>query len=150
MIKSTMDYLDSDSELSLLKIKSTVAEPIRSVLTESDIAQLRKAVARVHMHESVMGYVRDLMRASRDLEQLDLGLSPRGGIHLMFASKARALLSSRNYVIPDDVKFMAHKVLDHRLILSPEAELEGQSQAGITDGLLSAVAAPKGSFKEED
>lgn len=150
MIKSNMDYLDADSELNLLKVKSTMAEPIGAVLTEEDVLQLRKAVARVHMHESVMGYVRDLMRASRDLEQLDLGLSPRGGIHLMFASKARALLSSRNYVIPDDVKFMAHKVLDHRLILSPEAELEGQTQAAITDALLTSVSAPKGSFKEED
>jgi MoxR-like ATPase len=90
------------------------------------------------------------MRASRDLEQLDLGLSPRGGIHLMLASKGRALLSSRDYVIPDDVKFMAHKVLDHRLILSPEAELEGQTQAAITEGLLEAVPVPKGDFSEED
>jgi MoxR-like ATPase len=150
MIKSNMDYLDAESELSLLKIKSDVTEPIRAVLTETEISELRRAVAMVHMHESVMGYVRDLMRESRDLEQLDLGLSPRGGIHLMYASKARALLSSRDYVIPDDVKAMAHKVIDHRLILSPEAELEGQTQAAITDGLLSSVPVPKGSFREED
>jgi MoxR-like ATPase len=150
MIKSRMDYLDAESELNLLKIKSGVGEPLRPVLSEEDLAELRHAITMVHMHESVMGYVRDIMRASRDLEQLDLGLSPRGGIHLMYVSKAHALLSSKGYVIPDDVKAVAHKVLDHRLILSPEAELEGQTRAGITEGLLASVPVPKGDFGEKD
>ena len=149
MIKSKMDYLDSEAELGLLKLKGIITEEPKGVLTSKDIELMQDAVLDVHTHESVLGYVRDIMRASRELEQLELGLSPRGGIHLMLASKAHAFLSGRDYVIPDDVKTMVHKVVDHRLILSPEAELDGQTQASVTDLLTSQIAVPKGDFKEE-
>lgn len=149
MVKSVMDYLDSESELGLLKLKGILSEDPKSVLTQRDIHVMREAVIDVHIHESVLGYVRDIMRASRDLEQLELGLSPRGGIHLMSAAKAHAFLLGREYMIPDDVKAVAHKVMDHRLILSPEAELEGQTQASVTESLLTSIPVPKGDFKEE-
>ena len=148
MIKSGMDYLGPEDELGLLRLKGIVAEEPKVVLTVKDVEQMKEAVIDVHTHESILGYVRDIMRISREMEQLELGLSPRGGIHLMQSSKAHALLYGRDYAIPDDVKAMAHKVIDHRLILTPEAELDGQTQASVTDMILSQVPVPKGDFKE--
>ncbi|MGD9962504.1 MAG: AAA family ATPase [Thermoplasmata archaeon] len=148
MMKSRMDYLGPEDELSLLRLKGIVAKEPKAVLSVKDVDLMREAVVGVHTHESILGYVRDIMRLSRDMEELELGLSPRGGLHLMQASKAHALLSGRDYAIPDDVKAMAHKVVDHRLILTPEAELDGQTQASVTDMIVSQVPVPKGDFKE--
>lgn len=150
MIRSTMDYLDPESELEMLKLKGRRTAKPRNVLKAEDIMRMRAGIFDVHMHESVVVYVRDIMIATRDMEQLELGLSPRGGMHLMLAAKAHAYLSGRGYVIPDDVKSMAHKVMDHRLILTPEADLEGQTQGSVTESVLSNVPIPKGDFSEDD
>jgi MoxR-like ATPase len=100
----------------------------------------------VHSHRSILVYIRDITRSTRQREQLEYGLSPRGGVHLLATAKAHALLSGRSYVIPDDVKAMAHKVMDHRLMLSPEAELEGLTASSMTESILSEVPVPKGDF----
>lgn len=149
MIRSTMDYLDPESEMEMLKLKGREPRMPKNVLTPEDIRKMRAGVFDVHMHESVIEYVRDIMVTTRDVEQLELGLSPRGGMHLMLAAKAHAYLSGRGYVIPDDVKSMAHKVADHRLILTPEADLEGQTQGSVTESVLSNVPIPKGDFRED-
>ena len=150
MIRSTMDYLDPESEMEMLKLKSRRTTKPRNVLKAEDIMRMRAGIFDVHMHESVVEYVRDIMIATREVEQLELGLSPRGGMHLMLAAKGHAYLSGRGYVIPDDVKGMAHKVMDHRLILTPEADLEGQTQGSVTESVLSSVPIPKGDFSEDD
>jgi len=149
LIRSTMDYLDSESELEMLKLKGRPQGTPKQVLKPEDIYRMRAGVYGVHMHESVIEYVRDIMRAMRDVEQIELGLSPRGGMHLMLAAKAHAYLSGRGYVIPDDVKSMAHKVIDHRVILTSEADLEGQTPGSVTETVLSEVPIPKGDFTED-
>ena len=149
LIRSTMDYLDPESEMEMLKLKGRVSRKPSKVLQPDDIRRMRVGVLDVHVHESVVEYVRDIMTSTRDMDQLELGLSPRGGMHLMLAAKAHAYLSGRSYVIPDDVKSMAHKVIDHRLILTPEADLEGQTQGSVTESVLSEVPIPKGDFRED-
>jgi MoxR-like ATPase len=117
------------------------------VLAKDAVISMRDEIVEIHAHPSILEYIESLTRATRDVEELDLGLSPRGAIHLLQTSKARAYLRGRTYVIPDDVKAMAHKVIDHRLILSPEAELGGMTRSGITDSILSSVTVPKGEFR---
>ena len=104
---------------------------------------MRGEASEVYAETSVLRYVRDLARATREMEELELGLSPRGAIHLLLTSKAHAYISGRDYLIPDDVKAMAHKVMDHRLILTPEADLEGRTRPWVTDKVLSKVPVPK-------
>jgi MoxR-like ATPase len=149
MIRSTMDYLDPESEMEMLKLKGREPRTPKAVLRPEDIRKMRAGVFDVHVHDSVVEYVRDIMVTTRDVEQLELGLSPRGGMHLMLAAKGHAYLSGRGYVIPDDIKSMAHKVVDHRLILTPEADLEGQTQGSVTESVLSKVPIPKGDFRED-
>ncbi len=146
MIKSNMDYLDDKSEVDILKMKTKLEQFPMPVIKKRDIDHMREAVQRTYVHDSVYEYVRDISRATRAVDDLELGLSPRGAIHLLQVSQARAYIRGRDYVIPDDVKDMAHKVVDHRLILSPEADMEGLTRSGITDSVLSSVAIPKGDF----
>ncbi len=146
MIKSNMDYLDEKREVDILKLKTRAEQFPVAVMRRRDIERLRESVQRTYVHDTVYEYVRDIARATRALDDLELGLSPRGAIHLIQVAQARACIRGRDYVIPDDVKDMAHKVIDHRLILTPEADMEGLTRSGITDSVLSAVAVPKGDF----
>ncbi len=147
MVKSAMDYLDQRKEVEILKLKNEGEVPPEMVLSREAIVDLRQDLVNVHVHASIIEYIESVARATRAIDELDLGLSPRGAIHLLQTSKARAYINGRGYVIPDDVKGMAHKVIDHRLILAPEAELGGMTKAGVTDSVLASVTVPKGEFR---
>ena len=147
MVKSVMDYLDQKREIDILKLKNEPDRKPEMVLSRDAIIEMRDDMVNVHVHPSILEYIESIARATRAIDELDLGLSPRGAIHLLHTAKAHAYITSRSYVIPDDVKAMAHKVIDHRLILSPEAELGGMTRAGVTDSILSSVTVPKGEFK---
>ena len=150
MIKSSMDYLARERELDILKLKGSFERTPDAVLSKDAILDMRHDIRHVHSHPSIMDYIEDIARATRAIDELDLGLSPRGAIHLMHTAKAYAYIHGRTYVIPDDVKAMAHKVMNHRMILSPEAELGGLTRAGVTDTVLAAVPVPKGEFRSAD
>jgi MoxR-like ATPase len=147
MIKSSMNYLSEAQEIAILKLKTSQEQSPASVLQRDDILKMVGEVTGIHTDSSILKYIGEITRATREVEELDLGLSPRGGIHILLTAKARAYLEGRPYVIPDDVKAMAHKVIDHRLILSPEAELGDLTKASITDSILSSISVPKGEFK---
>lgn len=146
MIKSNMDYLDEKREIDILRLKSDVEAAVEMAMTRSSILEMKDDAQRIYAHSSILQYVEGIARATRSVDELDLGLSPRGAIHLLRTAKARAYIHGRDYAIPDDVKAMAHKVVDHRLILSPEADLGGMTKATITDSILSQVPVPKGEF----
>jgi len=139
----SMDYLEPKQELEMLKRKSEnntvqVTSPGRHV-----ISSLIGMHQKVYIEESVLSYILDILAETRQSEKIVLGASPRAGEHLVYASKAYALIHGRDYVIPDDVKCVAGKVLGHRLMLSAEAELEGLSTAKIIDDVLQSVKIPK-------
>ena len=147
MVKSVMDYLNKQQEVDILKLKSAEEKQPNMVLSREAIIDMSKDIIKIYAHPSILDYVDEIARATRAIDDLDLGLSPRGAIHLLHTAKAHAYIHGRSYTIPDDVKAMAHKVLDHRLILSPEAELGGMTRAGTTDSILSSVPVPKGEFR---
>lgn len=101
------------------------------------------AVADVRLTDEVIGYVADLVRATRDSADVDTGASPRAAAMLAVAARARAALDGRDYVIPDDVKLLALPALRHRLVLSPAAEIEGRRVDQVLAGLVERVAAPR-------
>lgn len=149
-IKSSMDYLDKEHEIEILQLRNEPDKTTEIVLSRKAIFDMISDVALVFAHPSVIAYIRDIARETREVEELDFGLSPRGAIHLLNAAKAHAYLRGRTYVIPDDVKDMAHRVIDHRLMTSPEAELTGVTRASITESILSSLAVPKGEFGREE
>jgi MoxR-like ATPase len=109
----------------------------------SEIAEARKEVAAVNVEAPLFGYIAAIARRSREWPSLTLGVSPRGAVHLMQLSKATAAMSGRDFVLPDDVKRAALPVFRHRLILKPEADLEGLTADQVTTDILAAVEVPK-------
>jgi MoxR-like ATPase len=93
--------------------------------------------------DEVLGYIVDIVGATRHSPSLQLGVSPRGATALLATARSWAWLSGRNYITPDDVKAMARPTLRHRVALRPEAELEGASPDGVLDGILAAVPVPR-------
>ena len=116
---------------------------VRPVATADDLKAGRAAVRQVLMADEVLGYIVDIVRATRSSPALQLGVSPRGATALMATARSWAWLSGRGYVTPDDVKAMARPVLRHRVGLRPEAELEGATADGVLDGILSSVPVPQ-------
>lgn len=107
------------------------------------IADVSEAVSAVRLTEDVVAYIADLVRATRESADIDIGASPRAGAMLAGAARAHAALEGRDYVIPDDVKTLAVPALRHRLVLSPAAEIEGRRVEQVLDGLVNQVAAPR-------
>jgi MoxR-like ATPase len=119
------------------------AAGVRPVASAADIAAGHAAVGAVSATPDVMGYIVDLVRATRSAPSLSLGVSPRGATALLATSRAWAWLSGRDYVTPDDVKALARPTLRHRLQLRPEAELEGSTADGVLDSVLATVPVPR-------
>ncbi len=100
-------------------------------------------VSRVTLVEEIVGYIVDIVRATRESPDLESGASPRAASLLARAACARAALHGRDYTIPDDVKLLAPAVLRHRMILSPSAEIDGRQIDAIVDNLVEKVEAPR-------
>ena len=118
--------------------------PATSVLTPATILELQSLVERVHVEDEVLEYVVRLARATRSHGRLLLGVSPRAALALVQAARAKALLDARDYVLPDDVKQLSASVLAHRLVLTPEAEMDGTSADDILTQTLSRVSLRRG------
>ena len=116
---------------------------IRPVLAGSEVIALRAAVAQVRVEPTVRDYVTRIVRATREEASFALGASPRAGVSLFLAARAEAFLSGRDFVTPDDVKALAAPVLRHRVVLTPEAEVEGQTVDERLAALLASVPAPR-------
>jgi MoxR-like ATPase len=114
-------------------------EELKSVGEGSRWSELQTAVAKIHVDSSVEDYVVELVGASRSHQAVELGASPRSTLALVAAARARAALSDRDYVLPDDVKAMARPVLSHRLVLSPEGRLRGLKPSRVVDELTASV-----------
>ena len=107
-----------------------------------DILAAQRAVRAIHVEPAVQAYILALGVATRGANDVALGASPRGVLALLAAAQAAAAIDARDFVTPDDVKTVAPLVLAHRIIVRPEAELEGASAPAIVTRLLASVPAP--------
>lgn len=152
MLKVKIDYPTKDEEKEILKRMATLGPKpeAKPVLSIDEILETRKIVNEVYIDEKVTNYILDLVFATRypvkyhlDIQPLLLtGASPRASIALFIASKAHAFLEGRGYVVPQDIKQIAHAVLRHRLRRSYEAEAEDVSTDDIIDRILKTVPVP--------
>jgi MoxR-like ATPase len=150
LLKLTMPVPGRELELEVLARHAAGFDPrdlaaagIGPVAGPEDLAAGTRAVRTVAVAPEVMGYIVDVVRATRGSPSLALGVSPRGATALLATSRAWAWLSGRDYVTPDDVKALARPTLRHRVQLRPEAELEGTSVDGVLDSVLAAVPVPR-------
>jgi len=116
---------------------------VRAVATRDDLVRLRDQVRRVDCDEAIIRYVREVVGRTRRSQKIALGGGPRASINLLLASKALAVLRGRGFVTPDDVKALAKPIMRHRIVLEPEAELEGLDRDTAIDHVLEQVAVPR-------
>ncbi|QKY20476.1 MoxR family ATPase [Halolamina sp. CBA1230] len=117
-------------------------DTIEQVVSSDELTAARSVVADVHVAEPVREYILDLVRATRDSSDVEHGASPRATLAFLNTAKAAAAIDGREYVIPDDVKDLAHPVLRHRLVLSTDAELGGESVDDLVDEFIASVPVP--------
>jgi MoxR-like ATPase len=148
LMQAELGYPDEPQERAVLALQrhgvaSPPLERIRPVLDAQQIVTARDQVDATTVSDEVMGYLLAVIRATRGLPSVALGASPRAAVHLLAAAKARARLAGRDFVIPDDVAAMAPPVLRHRLVLTPEAELERFGPGQAIAAALSSVPVPR-------
>ncbi len=139
LVKLQMRYPEPAVEKQMLVTYSRPLEEVKAVLSPPDVLALQRLADAVHVDDELFDYVLALVRFSRSHRRVALGASPRAALALVHAARARALLGGRDYVLPDDVKRLAGPVLGHRILLSPEAELEGATGPAIVDEALDKV-----------
>lgn len=150
LLKIRVTYPSRASELGMLDNYSRGFDAERAsdvrpppVLDEAQCRELRGAVDGVKVAPEVREYIADIVRATREDPSLTLGGSPRASVALFRTARAAALLAGREFATPDDVKQFALPVLRHRVMVSPEAEVEGRSSDDVLDALLTRIVAPK-------
>jgi MoxR-like ATPase len=151
MLKITMKAPDRAEELSLAQRTMTKDAPetvltagvVQAVIKAEDLAALREGLGAIVVRDELSGYLVDIVRATRAHESVLVGAGPRATQSLMMASRAYAAISGRDFVTPDDIKVMALPVLEHRLILRPEFEIEGLTVAEVIQQILQQIAVPR-------
>ena len=147
LMRIRMGYPDRTAELAMLELHGAdaiAAEDLDPVATDKEVVAMVATATAVHLAPSLRGYIIDIAHATRRHPQLALGVSPRAALALQRSARARAASQGRDYVVPDDLKAMAGPVLEHRLVLSPEAQLQGLTQAEVLASALSSVPVPTG------
>ena len=150
MMKLNVDYPSKEEELKIMQRMSDLnfKKSTKTILNKKDIAAIQNEINKVSISESIEKYIIEIVNATRKPSSVKLnefedyisfGASPRASINLSLASKANAFLSNRDYVMPDDVKEIAHDVLNHRIILNYEAEAEGIKPELIIKNILEKV-----------
>jgi MoxR-like ATPase len=143
---------EEDRILGLYQGRGTLGHPLDLLgpagdggagLNRAEILKAREALAGVTAKPEVLGYIGQIARRTRELDQVLMGASSRAAVHMLQASKARALMSGREFVIPDDVKRVCRPVLRHRLTLQPDAYIEGFTPDDILATVLERVEVPR-------
>jgi MoxR-like ATPase len=150
LFKIAVGYPSRDAELAMLALHESGFDPERggggppvdAVLAPGEARALRELVDGVRVAPGVRDYIAAITRATRDDPGLALGASPRATVALMRAARANAVLDGRDYATPDDVKSRALPALRHRVMLSPELDVEGKSADDVLEAILLRVAAP--------
>ncbi len=144
MFRLILDYPTDEEEAEVIRRKHLGEATDLAVLADpSTLLRMQNTCRTVFIEEDVINYIRDIVVRTRNDPQILLGGSPRASLVLMNASKTRAAMDGRDYVVPEDVRRLSVQALNHRLILKPEAELEGLTVERIVSKILGEVDCPK-------
>ncbi len=142
LMKITVGYPGRTAELEILERHGDRAPEITAVVSATTVNALSRAARSIHVAPMLRGYIIDIAEATRRHHAVTLGMSPRSVLALQNAARVQAAAVLRSYVTPDDVKALARHVIPHRLLLSPEAQIQGVSALQIVDQILDAIPVP--------
>ena len=150
LFKHTLSYPDREAELKIVAsygkrsgMQKIASLGIAAAVTAEQLNEAVATVGQVRLQDDIVTYIVDLIRETRQSPSIETGASPRAAAALAAAARARAALEGRDFVIPDDIKLLVLPALRHRIILSPAAEIEGQTADQILTGLIEQVTAPR-------
>ena len=151
MLKITMTAPGRDEELILAQRMLGDDSPeatlgrgtVQAVIKAEELGELRRSLQNITLREELVGYIVDIVRATRQHESVLVGAGPRATQNLLLAARAHAAMNGNDFVTPDDIKAMAVPVLEHRLILRPEFEIEGLAVGEVIERILQEIAVPR-------
>jgi MoxR-like ATPase len=148
LFKVNIHYPSLENEIELLKEqqnrKNVDKESlVKAVVSKSELVSFQQLVKEVFVHEQLLNYIAQIVNKTRDNHNLSLGASPRASLAILDASKALAAISGRDFITPEDVKFVAYPIIGHRVMLTPEREMEGFSAKQIIQQIIDSVEIPR-------
>jgi MoxR-like ATPase len=148
MFRLIMEYPSQEEELDILKrfekdFFNEIEDQVQNVIKVKDLKKGREIVSRIKIGDDLMKYIADVIHNTRSNPDLFLGASPRASLAIMKSAKAMAALSGRDFVTPDDIKHVSYPVLNHRLQLNPEREMEGVELRDVLNNILEKIEIPR-------
>jgi MoxR-like ATPase len=148
LFKIIMEYPTLEQEQSILRrfqndFNGALRDTALAVLSPEDIADCQRLIEQVYIREELLDYIAAIVHSTRSNGDLFLGASPRASLALMKSAKAVAAMDGRNYVTPDDIRYVSFPVLNHRIILTPEREMEGYTTREVIDDLVKKIEVPR-------
>jgi len=123
--------------------RKRISETVEAVLSVEEIQSCQSLVEKIHISDQLLDYIAAIINNTRNNGDLFLGASPRASLAIMQSAKAYAALNARNFVTPDDIQFVAYHVLNHRIILTPEREMEGMEVLDVVRDIIAKVEVPR-------
>ncbi len=145
MIKTTMGYPDRGGELTIIDRRAnrfSRTPEAQPVVDRETLLEIQDVPETIVVDPVIREYLTDVCRATREDSRVEVGVSPRGVQRLFEASRARAMLSGRDYVAPEDIHAIVHAILDHRLVLTTEADVRGVEPETVVESALNSVPVP--------
>ncbi len=148
LLKLIVKYPDLEQEISILHrfkedFDSKVANDVKAVFNASDLQKCMEIIEKVHIKDELIEYIAKIVHETRNSSDLFLGASPRASLAIMKTSKSIAAINGRDFVTPDDIKSITFSVLNHRIILNPEREIEGIEPADIINSIIHKIEVPR-------
>jgi MoxR-like ATPase len=148
LFRIIMSYPGLEEEQQILRrfrddFNGIIRESVNPILTPADIAESQRIIEQVYIREELLSYIATIVHNTRNNPDIFLGASPRASLSLLKSAKAVAAMSGRNFVTPDDIRYVSYPVLNHRIILTPEREMEGYSTREILENIINNVEVPR-------
>lgn len=143
MMKLSLGYASMDEEVKVVLGVEEAKQQIGAVVTGEEVVRLIELAKQVHVDPAAARYAVMVTAATRTMKETVIGASPRGSIALISLARARALMSGRSYILPDDIKYLAPYALAHRITLSHEARVNGRTEQGVINSILETVEVPQ-------
>lgn len=148
LMKINLEYPSQADEISILKkFKNNTHQAdlatVQPVISAADLDMMKEKLSLIHIEDQIIEYISEIIQSTRNHGQIFLGASPRAGLAMMRAGKVTAMLQNRDFVIPDDIQYVAPYILNHRMILSPTAEMEGYDTQDVISEILKTVEVPR-------
>ncbi|MGK0362997.1 MAG: MoxR-like ATPase [Saprospiraceae bacterium] len=148
LFRINLDYPSLEEEKAILyrfrnDFRMDITSEVKPVFNAAEIKEVRETVEKIHIKDELLDYIAEIIHNTRNNADLYLGASPRASLAIMKSSKAIAALNGRDFVTPDDIQYVAYHVLNHRIILTPEREMEGVDAREVVADIVKKIEVPR-------